>query len=545
MSSKKSGFGCLPILGVVVALSLGGRYLSRQFLGKQLTPVDAAKVIPNQVIMAGFVATDAKKWSQIQELGNSQNQKIFEAQVEDLKAELPAESANFNYQQDIQPWLGGAMFALVPESTGISNSNLLIVLGIKNKLKARNFLKKLQAESQAELQQSKYKGVQITESTNQQDETTISALLGNRLLLAEDREVIEQAIDAYKGEPSLASMAQNKQMLKQKLNTGNALAQIYIPNYGKLITQAIAANNKTSSIPLNLSALQSIESTVIGFGAEKQGLRLRSVTKFDADAIESNFVANKNRLLKRFPNSTVALISGQGIDQVWTQVIAQLKQDNESSKFLNLAKLSLRQSANLNLEQDIFNWMDGEFALGMITTPQSIAPQLDVGLSGGIIIETSQPEKAKQTLAQLENSLQRNLAITPNQNKINNKTVTQLRAPNTKSVLNYGWLDKNNLLFAWGDYAFESISESQKSPLAKSKSFKAMAKQLPEQNAGYFYVDVAQIMMIVNQLPLPESNPETKNAIALLNSVQGIGSTVTMPDKSTSQQDVFILFKDN
>lgn len=222
-----------------------------------------------------------------------------------------------------------------------------------------------------------------------------------------------------------------------------------------------------------------------------------------------------------------------------------MKQDQVISKNLNLAKLSLQQMADLNLEEDIFNWMDGEFALGIVTNPKSLTPELDIDLSGGIILETSQPDKAKQTLAKLETTLEKHLSLTVNNNKINNKTVTQLRANGELDSLNYGWLDNNKLLLAWGDSAFESISESKQSSLVNNQNFKAMAQKTSGNNSGSVYIDVPQIMAIVNQFPVTESDPEAQNAIAILNSIQSVGSTVTMPDKRTNQQDLFILFKDN
>ena len=544
MSFKKSRLGYIPLLGIAIALGFGGHYLFRQVIGKPLTPLDAAEIIPDEATIAGFIETDSQKWSQIKQLGNSQTEKIIETQIENFQAELDTEAKNFNYEQDIEPWLGGAMFALLPENSDIAKPDLLLVLGIKNKLKARDFLKKVQAESQAEVKETKYKGVKITESTGKNNSVTASALLGNKLLLAEESQVIERAIDTYKGEPSLASTEQNEQMLKQKMTTADALAQFYIPKYGELITQALKSSD-LPSMPANLAALESIDSTVINFGTERQGLRLQSVTKFSSDKFGQNFSPNKGKLLQSFPEQTMAIVNGQGIDQIWAEVLTYLKQDQAISGNLNSAKSSLQQMAGLNLEEDIFNWMDGEFALGIVATQKSLVPEQDINLSGGIILETSQPEQAKQTLAKLNNTLEKYLSFTSTENKVNQKTVTQLRAYGAEDSLNYGWLDNNKLLIAWGDSAFKSIGESNKSSLANNQNFKAMTQQASNSTLGSLYIDVPQIMSMVNQFPIPESNQEAQNAIAVLNSVQGVGSTVTMTDKRTSQQDLFILFKDD
>ena len=543
MTSRKFNLGCISVLGVAIALGFGGRYLSRQVLGKELTPIDAAQVIPNQALFAAFVETDSQKWSEVKGLVNARSQKIIETQIDRLQASIAAESADFDYQQDIQPWLDGAMFALVPEDVNQYDSDVLIVLGIKNKLKANNFVKKFQKKSQAELQESKYKGIKIVESTTKNNNLTVSALIGNRLLLAEEKEIIEGAIDAHKEDAAWADDAQTKAVFEQKLDVGTNLAQAYFPKYGEFINQGMEVDPDLPSLYSDLMSIYaSVESATTALGVESQGLRWRSTTNLNSDEFSKYVTHSKSSILKRFPDRTVALVSGSGISQFWSQSLVFLKQNRDTSRYLNLASLGIRETTDLELESDIFNWMDGEFALGIVNTPQPLHPQLDINYSAGLVFETSQPEKAQQTLAKLENSLQQNLAIAPTQNKINQKTVSQLRAPGTDGALNYGWLDENHLLFAWDDFAFESIGGS-KQPLAKSKGFKAMTKKVPDRGFGYFYLDVAQVMTTVNQLPIVQSDPDAETILPFFNSVKAIGSNVTMPDKRTAQQDVFVMFK--
>ena len=548
MSHKKFGLGCITVLGAAIALGVGGRYLSRQVLGKELTPLDAARVIPDEALFTTFVETDSEKWSEVKGMVNQQSQNILETQIEKFETELSTELTDFDYQKDIQPWLDGAMFAFVGEDIVDSNADadVLVILGVKNKLKANNFAKKLQAKSQAKLQESKYKRIKITESTTKNNELAISALIGNRLLLAEERDTIKRAIDAYKEDSSLASDSQTKKVFEQKLDKGTSLAQIYFPNYPQLISQGMNIDPDVPNLYSELmSVYTSIESTTMTLGVESQGLHVQSVTKLNSDEFSKYITPNKSKLLKRFPDRTVAVVSGSGISQFWSQLLVFLKQNRDTGRYLNLAKLGVRQATNLDLESDIFNWMDGEFAFGIVTTSKSLHPQFDLNYSAGLILETSQPELAQKTLIALENSLQRNFAIAPTQNKIDKKAVTQWQAPGVEVALNYGWLDKNNLLFAWDDFTFESISQSSKQSLAKSESFEAITKKIPDRNLGYFYLDVAQVMNTVNQLPIPQSNPETEEMLAFLNSLDAIASYATMPDKRTAQQDVFVMFKDN
>lgn len=601
MNFKKSRLGYISVLGIAIALGSGGYCLSLQPLGQELTPLDAANIIPDEAIIAAFVETDLQKWSQIKELGNVDTRAIIENQIENLNAELKAEvtaklntklnikSENINYEQDIQPWLGGAMFALLPKDSTMDDPDILLVLGIKNRLKAYDFLKQVRAESQEQGIETKYtkyksdkgfkkyKGVNITEYVDQDDKKTTFAVVDNKLLLAQEKKVIEKAIDTYQGEPSLASTEQNGQMLQQEarksvgggtplklieqearksvagsqpdktieqeVTPGATLVQLYIPNYGALITKAF----KSVDLPLmprSLSILESIDSTLVSFGVENQGLRLQSVTKFNSDEFSHNYSPSKGKLSKNFPDDTIAMVNAQGIDQFWCEIFTYLKQDQDTREYFDLAKLSLQEMTNLDLEKDIFNWMNGEFAFGIVTSPKSIVPDVDINLSGGIILETSQPEQAKQTVAKLENALKENLLLTPIQNKINDKTVSRLSVDGMEDGLNYGWLDNNKLLLTWGDFAFESISESKELfSLADNRNFQTMTQKLPENSLSFLYIDISLIMAMVNQFPMSELDPEAQKAIAILNSIQSVGSNVTMPDERTSQQDLFIFFK--
>jgi hypothetical protein len=103
MTSKKSGCGCFPILGIGLALAFGGLYF---FNGKKLTPLEGAEVIPQEAIVSGYISTDLKDWSQLEEIGIPKS--ILDNNIEQINTEFITNS-NIVYQEDIKPWLGGAM----------------------------------------------------------------------------------------------------------------------------------------------------------------------------------------------------------------------------------------------------------------------------------------------------------------------------------------------------------------------------------------------------------------------------------------------------
>ncbi len=540
MSSNKFGCGCWSFLGITTVLLIGGWYINFSgWLGKALTPIEGAKIIPKEAIVTSFISAEPQNWSQLQQLGLPETEQFIQKNIENLKQEFSVSTA-VNYQQDVRPWLGGLMMAILPEqSSDNEEENILIVIGIKNKLKALGFIKKIRRKTEKDWQEKKYRGITITEVKNKNYEIISSALLGNKLVISNERQTLEKAIDTYKGESSLASEPYNKQVLSQELTIANPVARIYFTDFNYLIEQI--AKQEISAT--TLADLQQLESVVMGVGIEKEGIHFQSITNLKTEDDNSNFISTDNKILTKLPANTIATINGRNINQIWSTIVKQLETDNDLRRFLNMSRLSFRYGTGLDLDRDFFSWMNGEFAFSLMTTKKKIIPELGIGLESAIIIETSNPNKAKATLARLKKSLQSNFWIKSKQKKIANKqTITEWYIPQNSFSLAHGWIDKNYLVFTIGTSPFEFVNNYTGNSLHQSDKFKAIAPKLPKNNLGYFYLDMNRIMPIVNRLPA-ERTDISPEAMTVLNSLRGIGATATMPDPSTSQLDVLFLFK--
>jgi hypothetical protein len=534
MSNKK--FGCVPLLGTLIVLLVGGGYLFNRFLlGKELTPLEGAKLIPQETIMTSYITTETQDWSQLEQVGIPQE--ILQAGIDNLEKDL-TNNSTINYEQDIQPWLGGAMVAVLPETAVNNNSdNVLFILGIKNKLKARDFVKKLEKEGQQTSKETEYKGIKITEFIQPDQETMYSAVVSNKLLLAANRQPLEKAIDTYKGEPSLLEKPEAKQALSKPSKLKNSLVQIYITNYSQL---AKSLSKGQAIPPVAITQIQQVNSVALAISPEPKGLHLQAIAELNESANQTNLPLAKGKILSQFPGDTVALISGQGINQIWSTSVTELEKDQQFNNYLQMMRTSLQQYLNLNLDQDIFGWMDGEFVFAAIENQQNIIPELGIGLGGAIMLETTNPDAAKTTLSKLENIF--SFSLSPSQKNVNGTNITEWREPESNFAFSYGWVNDNSLLFTIGDSVFESMSNSKNNSLVNSDKFKNITKELPSDNFGYFYLDFEPIIAIVNNLPSQEKQNLTPEAIALINSIQGLGAASTL-NKSTSQVDLLVKFK--
>jgi hypothetical protein len=107
--------------------------------------------------------------------------------------------------------------------------------GVKNKLKAYNFLKKLEKQEKQPIEKIDYQGITIFENTNLQKDFSYAAVVDNKIILAMEYQTIKQAIDAYQNKSSLANLDNTKQIFSRQINIKDPLAQVYLTNYGELL----------------------------------------------------------------------------------------------------------------------------------------------------------------------------------------------------------------------------------------------------------------------------------------------------------------------
>ena len=542
MSPKKSGCGCWSWVGIASLLLIGSWYIHRAgWFGKQLTPLEGAKIIPQEAILTGFISAEAQTWSELQQLGLPETEKLIRQGLNNFQQDF-LDSTEVDYQQDIQPWFGGIMIAILPAQRSTqAEESILLVVGIKNKLKALSSISKIQQETEEDWRERKYKGITIAEVTDETNATVNSALLGSNLVVSNSKLAIEKAIDTYRGASSLASDPSAQEVLSQKLTLANPIAQVYFPNFDYLIEQISQENISAAA----LAEFQQLESVVLGIGIQPEGIHLQSITSLKTEYNQENadFFPTDSKILTKLPQNTIAALNGTNIQQIWSATTRQIETDRDLRRVLDMGRLSFRYGTGLDLDQDFFGWMDGEFVFSLMTSEGAIIPELGIGLEPAFIIETSQPEQAQASLRQIEKSFPRNAGIYARQKIIKNQqAVTEWIVPRSGLALTHGWVDKNYLVFSIGNSLLTSINNSTNSSFDRDAQFKAIAQKLPSNNLGYFYLDMNQVSPILSKINTrnPHISPEV---MTLLKSLESIGATATMPDRSTNQLDVLLMFK--
>ncbi|MHC5777895.1 DUF3352 domain-containing protein [Nostoc sp.] len=559
MPESKSKF-FIPAVGaavvVVVAGSLAAYTYFKSPSAGSSDALGSAKLVPSTALMATYITTDPEAWAKLQQFGTPEAQKLVAKGLEDFNKQMFSDG-NVSYEKDIKPWAGGVMIAVMPPNpvepaqlnvpSGAPNvpanlqqkPNILIVVGIKDKLSALNFANKLKSEKGVKFQESDYQGQKIIETT-QNGKSTYSVVLNNsHLILAPEKQAVEKAIDTFKGQSSFASKEGAGSILSKGVDVKNNLAQIYLPDYPGTVQQLAATSPQAKQLPAQtLTQLKQIKSVVAGVGVDDAGVRVKAIANLDPQLSKFQYQSTPGNIVGQLPIDTFALISGSGISRGWETVVEQSKDYPQMKQVLEQARSQLK-FANIDLDKDIFGWMNGEFAFGAIPSNQGVLAS--VGFGGALVFDTSDRKTAEATFTKLD-TLAKTQTINIANRNIGGKDVTEWQIPRQGALLAHGWLDQDTVFVALGGPIADAVSDRKNQSLDNSDTFKAVTGSLQKPNGGYFYLDMdkTKTMPLINSLI--SSSADT---ITILGSIRGFGVTVTSPDKSTSELEMLLALKPN
>lgn len=546
------------IVAVFSLIAIGGvgTYLySDGYLGVDSKPLDNAKLIPSDALVGGTIDLNPQSWSKLQKFGTPEARQLFEKARKELEKEFAKENPQINYDRDIKPWLGTVVWAALPSAKTQGQQSptpeVIGVITIKNKLSMWQLNQKLSKINPDEkFKEIDYKGFKILESTTKKGDKSYCAIVKRYLVCSDKDKNVQKAIDIYKGQPSLASKPEVAKILSSDLKIDNPVAQFYIFDSLALMKESVANTPQAQSTPLfDRAELYPIKSLSGGIGIDDAGIRINAVANLQPNATaQTNFQPATEKIISYFTQQTVALFTGKGINNNWSNFVIQTQNIPEFSQGINQFKGSLA-ALNLDLDKDIFGWMDGEYGLGVISL-QDVPLESAIGLK--IVIQTSNPEGAKSTFAKL-NVLAQGNGIAVSEKKIADRAITEWKYPDQEFVLGHGWLDANSLFVTFGNTkTLPAIAATSNPTLAQSENFQTITKSLPKPNSGYGYFNFEQVLTLVNSAAsqnlinssVPKENiTEFNQAIAALNSVRGIAMTTAEVDKSTQRSEMLIALK--
>lgn len=543
MSDNKQSSFIITVIGTAVVLTLGiSAYVLLKGTKDSFTPLGKAKLVPETALMATYINTNAESWNKLQKFGNSEAQQIVSKKLETSLQQI-LNNDKISYASDIKPWVGGIMIAVLPPEipkksqlnvSPSSPTNVLFIVGIKDKLSALNFANKLKQQKDISSEETDYKGQKIIASKTKEGATYTTILDNSNLLISSEKPVVEKAIDTYKGGGSFARKTGASEILNKGADVENSLAQIYIPDYGNMLAQ-LAGNSPNRQLP---SQVKQFKSLVAGVGVDNLGLRFKATVNLDPQLNKISYENTPGKILGQFPQETFAIVTGKSINKGWQSFVEQSKDTPELNQAIQQVRGQLKV-ANLDIDQDIFGWMDGEFGIGAVQSNQGLLA--NVGFGGALIFNTSDRKTAESTLTKFDNiaKLQRlNVA----QKNVNGKEITEWQIPQQGALISHGWLDDQTVFLALGGPVGETLINRKAQSLYQTENFKKISSALQKPNGGYFYVDMDKMTSVLEKLTAQSQSftPENK---AILTSIHGLGITANSPNKSVTNMDMILVLK--
>ncbi|MBD2280725.1 MAG: DUF3352 domain-containing protein [Dolichospermum sp. DEX189] len=547
MSAKKPSF-LIPVIGTAVIIAGGiAAYMYLKGGTNSSSPLGSAKLVPATALMATYIDTNPESWNKLQQFGTPEARKLLGKEFQNFNQQMLNDS-KISYEADIKPWVGGMMIAVLPpDAKKVSQDNFraseapnyLLVVGIKDKIAALKFANKLKDKKNVKIQESDYKGQKIIESTGQGQPTYVTVVNNDYLLLTSNKQAVEKAIDTYKGEPSFVTKEGANDILSKGVDVKNGLAQIYVPDYANMIQQLTAFNPQSKQLPpQTLAQIKQVKSLTAGVGIDDDGLRLKAIVNLDPQLNKFQYQATPAKIVGQFPSETLALTSGQGISKSWETFVEQSKDYPELNQGIQQARTQLK-ALQIDLDKDIFGWMNGEFGLGAIQSNQGLLA--NVGFGGALVLDTSDRKTAEATFTKLDN-LAKQQSLNVAQRNIGGKNVTEWQIPQQGALVAHGWLNDNTAFVAIGGPVAETLANRKGAALDQSDTFKTVTGSLQKPNGGYFYLDMDKTKTIIQRVSA-QSQPLPADATAILDSIRGVGVTVNSPSKSMTQMEMLLSLK--
>lgn len=534
-----AGAAILLISGAIVA------YLLVQRKALQGQPPAEAKLIPQDALVTATISTNPQQWQQLREYGTPESRAALDAQLVALRDQFLTANG-YNYQQDIQPWLGKEVtVAYLPSGLSAATNNptnspatqqsMVMVLPIDNPVTAQQLLEKPKASNVGKFVERTYKGVQIRERQGASSQYVSTTVLGHYLVVTTDPQATERVIDTSFGNTSLATTPGYREALGQ-IHPSQPFAQFYL-NVPVAAATAAASSGRELS-PGTLEQLQQKQGVAVTMTLESEGIRFSGISWLKSNSqkklvVENNALTMPNLL----PASTVMMISGGNLKQLWKDYVDGVQSNPLAPIKPEEVRANVKSFTSLDVDQDLMPWMAGEFSLSLIPAPQGTPSNLGAGIV--FMVQASGRAAAEKSLTQLDQFLAQQYQYKVQETKVGNQVVVNLTSPEGGFTATQGWLDGNVAFMALGAPVVSLIVPQPKATLANSELFKKTVPIEPNPNNGNFFIDLDRTINSGN-LALPQLPPQQKK---LTLAMRSIGVTAGVRDERSSRFDIFVLLR--
>ncbi|MEL7035595.1 MAG: DUF3352 domain-containing protein [Cyanobacteria bacterium J06592_8] len=370
----RSFFAILAVSSVVVLLL--GLGLFYKLLGQSplvvrsggVTPTPAAAIfVPKRVpLMVSLLVNPDRVEAFEQVITPASQRRRSHVEFNRIKKILLA-NTDLNYNRDIRPWLGNetTVALMAPDidrnlKNGEQPGYLFALSTVDTELATTTLAEFWQKESAtADVVSQPYKGVKITSRLpgEQKYRPLATAILNRFVLVANSPKVLREAINNVQASSLSLSQSQAYQRSLEQLAGGRVgLAYVNLGRWG------LDWENATVNLPAQ-------PSLTVSMGLSPQGLLAKTaLVKVGTDAGKSiaPVLSEPTQAGQYLTSGSAFAIAGTDLNHLWEQLSATIAGNSGLETLVNQPIAVLKEIWSIDLPQDIFNWVTGEYALGMI-----------------------------------------------------------------------------------------------------------------------------------------------------------------------------------
>jgi hypothetical protein len=515
---KLRSFSTLLVVGVCILLLVGGIKFwqgtnsSLTLLkGASVTQPAAAIFMPRQApVVASLLVSPDRLGAFRLALADSGERRQSRSELSQLQQSLLV-NTGLDYQTDIQPWLGEEITLAVTtldsdrDPSNGQQPGYLLTATIQDPTKAREFLQRFWEQRslpEQALQVEQYQGVKLTYA---QPSLLSSAMIGDRFILfANTPKVLKNAINnAQAPDLNLSSTPSYQQAVQHA--SGQQIGWVF------LNLPQLSAWSRSTAVATDLHPPQ-FDRLAMAIRLDRHGLLAELIGLAAPNQIVPATMAPLTEpvpALQYIPANSQLVAAGTDLATLWTQLSAGVAGYDTLSRLLQQPIVALQRQWGVDLPQDIFSWVQGDYALALL--PQSDPTNLDW------LFVVKKSASMQAAIADLdERARKQGYSIGPlmlgNQTVVTwSKLVTDTPAPPEPASVNlqaqvrgvHATVGQYEILSTSLTAMNAALQHSQAKSLITNPRFQQAIAPLPTPNSGYLYVDwIANQSLLNRTVPL-------------------------------------------
>ncbi len=457
----------------------------------------AAMFVPKQAPALVSLLVNPEKLEALRQLAAPISQRRrSHKEWQELKTNLLAQTG-LDYQQDIKPWLGDEVTLAITsldfdrnKDNGIQPGYLLVAQ-TKDTEQAKEFLQVAYSQreiaSNRELKFENYKGVNLTYpnslTTKPNSGIWASAVVGDFVLFANHPQILREAINnAQAVDLNLSHASYYQEACQTIVEPRIGLAFVNLPAASAWAAKAPMPENPTLEQILTVTLSANLE----GLVAQTALIGVKGTPE------QTPVLSSPVGALAYVPATSILTAAGVDLEGFWQEIVTGLAPNSPLAQFINRAIASLQEPLGIDLPQDIFSWVRGEYALSLLSNPDN--KQLD----WLFIAEKTPATEVELALANLDNlAKQRGLSVgnfpvddTQITAWTKLKTATRQDLVSLNAEVKGAHTDTSKyVILASSVEAIAQALALDGNSLLHSKDFERAVASLPLPNNGYFYID--------------------------------------------------------